>query len=79
MILWFDVKGIDKGGSGSSRGVMGGLEYGGFRPRGPSGDDGFEVLAGLAAKDAVCGLMADAGVTASGVDVTTGCFDGVEV
>ena len=56
-------------GSGSCKGV-GGSGHGGKRPRGPSGEDGMEVAAGVFGDEAANGVTADAGVRVTGTAVT---------
>ena len=56
-------------GSGSCKGV-GGSGHGGKRPRGPSGEDGTDVPAGVFDDEAVDGVTADAGVRVTGTAVT---------
>lgn len=58
--------------SGSCRGV-GGSEKGAKRPRGPSGEDGIEVSAGVVDEEVAEGVMAEVGVTVKGTDVTILC------
>ena len=69
-------------GSGNCRGV-GEKSEGMLRPRGPSGDDCNESVAGLAVDEVPLGVAAGAGVTVNGTDVfmyclDEGCADGVE-
>lgn len=59
--------------SGNCRGV-GEKSEGIFRPRGPSGDDCNESVAGLAVDEVPLGVAAVAGVTVNGTDVLMYCF-----
>ena len=61
--------------SGNCRGV-GERSEGTLRPRGPSGDDCNESVAGLAVDEVPLGVAAGAGVTVNGTDVFMYCFDG---
>lgn len=56
-------------GSGSCKGV-GGSVHGGKRPRGPSGEDGMDVPAGVFEDEAADGVTADAGNNVTGIAVT---------
>ena len=56
-------------GSGSWRGVGESL-HGGKRPRGPSGEDGMDVPAGVFDNEVADGVTAEAGVRATGTAVT---------
>lgn len=59
--------------SGNCRGV--GEKWGGmFRPRGPSGDDCNESIAGFAVDEVPLGVPAEAGVTVNGTDVLVYCL-----
>ncbi len=67
--------------SGNCRGV-GEKSEGTLRPRGPSGDDCNERVAGLAVEEFPLGVAAEARVTVNGTDVLmyclyVGCADGV--
>lgn len=67
--------------SGNCRGV-GEKSEGMFRPRGPSGDDCNESVAGLAVDEVPLGVAAEAGVAVNGTFVlmyclNVGCKDGV--
>ena len=54
--------------SGNCRGV-GEQSEGRLRPRGPSGDDCSETVAGLAVDEVPLGVAAEAGVTVNGTEV----------
>ena len=56
-------------GSGSCKGV-GGSGHGGKRPRGPSGEDGMDVPAGVLDDEAADDVTAAAGVSVTGTAVT---------
>ena len=56
-------------GSGSCRGVGESLR-GGKRPRGPSGEDGMDVPAGVFDDEVADGVTAEAGVRVTGTAVT---------
>ena len=58
--------------SGSCSGD-GALSKGILRPRGPSGDDWYDVVEGLAAEEVPLGVSAEAGVTVNGTAVLI-CF-----
>lgn len=60
--------------SGNCRGV-GENSEGMLRPRGPSGDDCNESVAGLAVDEVPLGVAAVAGVTVNGTDVLMYCLD----
>lgn len=67
--------------SGNCRGV-GERSEGMLRPRGPSGEDCSESVAGLAVDEAPLGVAAEAGVTVNGSDalmycLQVACADGV--
>lgn len=74
MALWNFGGGVSMVESGSCRGV-GEKSEGMFRPRGPSGDDCNESVAGLAVDEVPLGVDAEAGVTVNGTDVFMYCFD----
>ena len=59
--------------SGNCRGV-GEKSEGRLRPRGPSGDDCNESVAGLAVDEVPKGVAAEAGVTVNGIDVLIYCL-----
>ena len=45
-----------------------------LRPRGPSGEDWREMVAGLAAEEVPFGVSAEAGVTVNGTEVLIFCL-----
>lgn len=81
MALWNFGSGVSIVESGNCRGARAKSE-GMLRPRGPSGDDCNESVAGLAVDEVPLGVAAEAEVTVHGIDVLTcclpvGCADGV--
>ena len=71
--LWNCVDGALSVDSGSSRGV-GEKSTGRLRPRGPSGEDCIERVAGLAVDDVSLGVRTEAGVTGNGTEVLIWCL-----
>jgi hypothetical protein len=77
--LWNCVEGGLNVDSGNSRGV-GEKSRGRLRPRGPSGEDCIERVAGLAVDDVPLDVRAEAGVTVDGTEVLGWCLsEGWEV
>ena len=54
--------------------IVGEKSEGMSRPRGPSGDDCNESVAGLAVDEVPLGVAAEAGVMVNGIDVLMGCL-----
>lgn len=73
MALWNLVGSVSVVESGNCRGV-GERSEGILRPRGPSGDDCKESVAGLAVDEVPLGVAAEAGVTFNGTSVLMYCL-----
>lgn len=75
MALWNFGGGVSRVESGNCRGV-GKESEGTLRPRGPSGDDCNESVAGLAVDEGRLGVAAEAGVAVHGTVALMYCLDG---